>query len=70
MLSAKHEDAAYGLIRENVVGRTESIRHRDYKLAANGARLATGAVQKRIAQRVHNGKLHGGYHNAGFYKTR
>lgn len=70
MLGAKYEDAAYGPFRENVVGRAESIRHRDHKLAADGARLATGAIQKRITQRVHNGQLHRGYHNAGFYKTR
>jgi len=44
MLGAKHEDAAHGPLRENVMGRAEGIGHRDHKLAAYGARLATGAA--------------------------
>jgi len=70
MFGAKHEDAAHGPLRKNVVGRAEGIGHRDHKLAAYGARLAIGAAQKRTAQRVHDGQLHRGHHHAGFHKTR
>lgn len=70
MLGPEHEDAAHGPLRENVVGRTESIGHRNHKLAAHGARLATGATQEGTAQRVHDGQLYRGHNHTGFHKTR
>lgn len=70
VFGSEHEDAAHGTVRENAMGRPESFGHRDHKLAAHGARLAAGAVQKRTAQRVHDGQLHRRHHRFGFHQTR
>jgi len=70
MFSAEHEDASHGAIRKDVMGRFESFGRGDHKLIADGARLATGAHQKRTVKRIDDGELHRRHHRFGFRKTR